>query len=188
MIHNRIGVVYSNDTPTLLLNIKWRCPWTVEVLVWKITELRDKSFDIFSFRVNLLSISDRTVVLHWSSQKGWTRAMHPTSTADTGLKIKHERFKGVLSMFPTQPQITTGQESSNRLSNEEIQLMMCDSTLWSLYFTSQCCGSNLPGAFVWSLHLSKGSQFVLSAKGEVSRHLYARVKTSIQSSPAHDRN
>lgn len=115
MINSWVGVIHTHNAVALLLDFLRGHPRAVNELCWVLAQFGYICPNVLALRVDPLAVRDGMVVLYWARDEGRARAAHPASTAYTGLKVKHEGLKGILSVLPAQPQIPTSQKGCNGL-------------------------------------------------------------------------
>ena len=79
-------------------------------------QLREVHSDVLSTGVYKLCILDWVVVCHRAIDEGTATYLHPVATADTCLKVKQILLKGLQSVDPAHPEVTTSQEAGHNLS------------------------------------------------------------------------
>ena len=114
MVYNWYGVVSSNDTAGLQLHSKGRCPGAMDVLLRVLSQLWEVQPDVLSRWVYKLSVFDWVMVRYRAINKGTATRLHPVATADSGLKIKQVMLKGLQSMDPGHPEVTSGEKASHK--------------------------------------------------------------------------
>ena len=88
----------------------------MDVLLRKPGQLREVHSDVLSTGVYKLCMLDWVVVCHRAIDEGTATCLHPVATADTCLKVKQVLLKGLQSVDPAHPEVTTGQEAGYNLS------------------------------------------------------------------------
>ena len=76
-LHNWLWIVYTNDAPSLLLNVEGSCPWLVNVFGWEVFEFGDVGLDVVTFKIHLLANQARIVALHLVTEEPAAGALHP---------------------------------------------------------------------------------------------------------------
>lgn len=115
VVYNGHGVVASNNTASLHLLCHGCRPGAVDVLLRELSQLREVKSDVLSTGVYKLGVLDWVVLRHWAIDEGTAAGLHPVAAADTCLKVKQVLLKGLQSMDPGHPEVSSGQEGCHYL-------------------------------------------------------------------------